>query len=195
MKLIKGLFWTLLAVFSLFFILIALWISFYPAKYTTNKICGAGVVFGAGITVNSEPSDALKCRLDKSLELYKNGKILKFVVSGRMPETVVMRNYLNRNMISPDLIESDYLGKNTYSTVLHARDYQISRLSNNSTIAFISQRYHLPRIAFLAWRLSLSNCVFVASEPKSVDAGENFMNSARESLALMKAVFLDGSQP
>ena len=79
-----------------------------------------GLVMGAA-TLNGRPSGYLKARLDLALQLWEQGKITVFIVSGSTSddEPAVMRAYLEENGVDPlDIVEDE--GGNSYVLVMRA---------------------------------------------------------------------------
>jgi vancomycin permeability regulator SanA len=174
----------------LFFFFLFFSIAFFPAAHDIEKESYLGVAFGAGITIAGEPSLALKYRLDKSLALYKEKKIVKIFVSGKPPETFVMKSYLiKNNVLTNDIIE-DPKGENTLETVENVRDFILTNHVTNG-IVFISQRYHIPRIILLSWKKNLHNVSFLASDAKKIKTEERILFIIREGFAFLKSAFLD----
>jgi SanA protein len=104
------------------------------------------IVFGAGLTTNNTPSDALMDRLTVAATLYKNGKVNKLFVSGdnwkqeyNEPE-VMKQTLVNEFLIPEDVISIDYAGRRTYDTCRRAHD-----LWGVDQAILVSQGYHLPR--------------------------------------------------
>lgn len=169
----------------------ALMILLYRPSRTLPANCEMAVVFGAGITKASEPSPALRYRLDKALELLKNGQIHTIYISGRAPETAVMKKYLIRNKTADTNIISDFNGRNTMATVLNALSYARER-NSESKIVFISQQFHLPRISLLVQKVRAANCYFIAADQKEIDNEDSLFFIARETLAYIKiSLFFD----
>lgn len=100
-----------------------------------------GMVMGAA-TVDGRPSGYLRARLDLALDLWHQGKITVFIVSGSASddEPAVMRKYLIENGVdSADIVE-DTGGLSSYSSCVRAKQaYRIDELM------VISQSYHVPR--------------------------------------------------
>ncbi|MFA7685887.1 MAG: ElyC/SanA/YdcF family protein [Candidatus Gracilibacteria bacterium] len=153
-----------------------------------EKLYDVGIVFGAGIKQNGEPSDVLKDRLKTANNLYRDNKIVKILVSGdnrfeNYNEPEVMKNYLVNNLgIEEKNIIVDYAGRRTYDTCIRAR-----KTWGIENAILITQEYHLPRALFTCKTLGIESIGFSATlQPYVKDAWFNL----REFAALHKA-FLD----
>jgi vancomycin permeability regulator SanA len=84
------------------------------------------------------------------------------MISGEDDEVRIMKNYLTFNGISPDIIIEDQASDNTFDTVTHCAEY-IESMELTEGVVFISQKYHIPRIALLARRSHIRNAYFVVT--------------------------------
>lgn len=168
----------------------SVFIALLPVSYDSISSHSIGVVFGAGITKSGEPSIALKFRLDKSIDLYRDRKIRLIFVSGLSAEAAVMKNYLVKNGIPALCILPDEKGETTFITIENARNY-IQNYNITDGAAFISQRYHLPRIMFIVRKLHIENSEFIAAEPNRINILEGSLAVLRETFAWLKNIFFD----
>lgn len=190
MKSFKKVLLVLILIAAVIFTATSLYIAFYKARYDIAQGRTVGVVFGAGITKSGEPSLALKYRLDKSMELYHHNKIKLIFVSGKIAETFVMKNYLIKNGITNQAVITDYNGKNTLFTIENAQRFSKSNHIQDGLV-FISQKYHIPRIAMMANKKKIKDPYFIAADPKKIDRDDQITFILRESLAFLKSLFLD----
>lgn len=166
------------------------YITFYPVQYSTNQNKELGVIFGAGINRNGEPSLALKYRLDKAFELYTDRYINKILVSGRTEETTVMKNYLVKKGLPIENIVQDNYGDTTYITIKNVKKYiQTNAISNG--VIFISQKFHIPRIIYISKKMNIKDAVYIASDPKRIKTLEELIIILRESFAFIKNIIID----
>ena len=189
-KIIKPILLVVLVFLLSVYVLVFNYIAGYKASYSMTGKSGLAIVFGAGITKSGEPSPALKSRLDKAIELYHKGNIIKIFDSGRLPETIVMKNYLKKNMINPDDIISDPMGIDTYYTIDDASVYGMVYNMTNIYV-FISQKYHIPRIMHIVKKMKINNTDFISADMKNVDPFSNFIFIFRESFAFIKDYLTD----
>ncbi len=147
-----------------------------------------GIVFGAGIKENGQPSDILKDRLKSAAELYKAGKIKKILVSGdnrfeNYNEPEAMYNYLvNVSGIAAGDVMRDFGGRRTFDTCIRAKE-----VFGVSEAVLISQEYHLSRAIFTCEGVGVESVGFSATrQPYVLDKYFRL----RELAAVYKA-FLD----
>jgi SanA protein len=190
MKFVRAFLLIVIAVFVLSLGGTAFYIASYPSVNDIRAGKYTGVVFGAGITRSSEPSEALKYRLDKAADLYKKKKIGKIFISGKIAETFVMKSYLVRNKVPATNIIVDFKGNNTYDTIVNIKAW-LSNGGQKENVAFISQKYHLPRIVLIAKKIGFENPLFIAADHKKIDRDENVFFILRESLAYEKTWLFD----
>lgn len=112
------------------------------------KPVDAAVVLGNKVEVNGQPSDRLKARLDKSIELYNEGYYTFIIVSGGIgkegfDEAKVMKAYLMDNGIAENNIIEDNNGYNSYMTAQNTRII-MDELGLDS-VMIISQYFHISR--------------------------------------------------
>ena len=102
------------------------------------------VVFGNEVLPTGEPSDRLKARLDKALEIYRQGYSKTIVVSGGtgksgFDEADVMKKYLTDHGVPESQILEDHNGTNTLKTAQN-----VAQLKPQSVIP-VSQYFHITR--------------------------------------------------
>ena len=188
MKLIRNAILSLSVLVIIFFAASFIYISSYKAEYNINGHSKFALVFGAGITIESKPSPALKLRLDKAIKLYKKDKIEYILISGKLKEVYVMNQYLFDNGVENKKIIEDTNGNNTYSSVINTKDYMRNNGITDSVV-FISQKFHMPRIILLARKENMSNIIFVSADKKEIADIEYLYFISRESVALIKSLF------
>jgi vancomycin permeability regulator SanA len=106
------------------------------------------VVLGNTVDLNGKPSARLQARLDKTIELYRQGIFKNTIVSGGVgkegfDEAVVMKQYLVAHGLPSAGIFVDSKGDNTYLTSKRTAELMTEH-QWQSAIA-ISQYFHLPR--------------------------------------------------
>lgn len=116
----------------------------------TDEIHAAdvAVVLGNKVEANGEPSERLKSRLDKAVELYNRGYFTSIIVSGGIgiegfDEGKVMKEYLMDQGISEENIIVDSHGSNTWMTAENTKRFMDEW--NGGTVMIISQYHHLSR--------------------------------------------------
>lgn len=113
------------------------------------------IVLGARVFSDNKISDVYADRLQEAVNIYKNNKVSKILVSGDHGQTDydevnAGKNYLLDAGVTPDDIFLDHAGFDTYDSVYRAKNiFGI----NNALI--ITQRFHLPRALYLGNELNL----------------------------------------
>ncbi|KKP37603.1 hypothetical protein A2483_00255 [Candidatus Peregrinibacteria bacterium RIFOXYC2_FULL_33_13] len=185
----------ILNIFILFFIAFSL-IQIYILKFSQKYIyenaseipkVKAVLVLGAKVYSKEVLSSILKDRLDNAIDIYKQGKAEKFLLSGdhgtqNYDEVNAMKNYLLENKISSKDIFLDHAGFDTYDSIYRARD-----IFGIKSIIISTQEFHLPRAVYIAKKLGLET--YGASADKQIYANRS-RNNQRELLARVKA-FID----
>jgi len=105
-----------------------------------------GVVFGNKVNEDGSLSKRLTSRLDKGLELYRNGMVKRLVVSGGLGkeghwEGSKMAEYLVSNGVRDSDILVDNFGNTTHATAVNFKKMGIDAQS----VILISQYYHITR--------------------------------------------------
>lgn len=112
------------------------------------KPVDAAVVLGNKVEVNGRPSERLKSRLDKSVELYKGGYFTFIIVSGGIgkegfDEAKVMKSYLIDKGLPEDKIIEDNNGYNSYMTAQNTS--KIMDELELDSVMVITQYFHVSR--------------------------------------------------
>ncbi|NQV90047.1 YdcF family protein [Candidatus Uhrbacteria bacterium] len=140
---------------------ICIWIRGKNSIYTnveTTHSSPVGIVFGAGLTLQNTPSDALMDRLTIASEFFFADRIERILVSGdnhiqEYNEPEVMRQTLIELFDIPEeAIFADYAGRRTYDTCRRAHD-----LWGIDHAILISQGYHLPRAIWTCEKLGIES--------------------------------------
>jgi vancomycin permeability regulator SanA len=106
------------------------------------------IILGSKINANGEPSVRLKARLDKGIELYKQGYFEHIIVSGGFgkegfDEATVMKDYLVAHQIPTHVVITDSQGDNTRATAMNSE--RIMRAHGFKSALVISQYFHIAR--------------------------------------------------
>lgn len=113
------------------------------------------VVLGCAVRPDGTPSPMLAERLDRGIELYKNGAAPKLLMSGdngqvEYNEVVTMGNYaLEKDVPSQDIF-LDYAGFSTYESIYRAKE-----IFQAKKILIVTQKYHLHRALYIAKAMGL----------------------------------------
>ena len=144
------------------------------------------IVLGARVYTDGNLSGYLQDRVDAALDLYRNGKVKRFLLSGDhgskdYDEVNSMKKYLNDRGVPNEDIFLDHAGFNTYNSMVRA-----AKVFEVTDCIIVSQDYHLPRAVFIANKIGLNAQGFATSSDRFPSA--NF-NKKREVLARNKSFF------
>lgn len=114
------------------------------------------VVPAARVHAGGRPSIALCDRLDRAIELYREGKARRILVSGNdgpsaNREPTVMRAYLEARGVPREDVLFDPSGFDTYSAMWRAR-----HAFGADHVIVVTQSFHLGRAVFLARAVGLN---------------------------------------
>lgn len=106
------------------------------------------VILGNKVEPDGKPSGRLKSRLEKAVELYREGYFNQIIVSGGVgvegyDEAEVMKQYLVQKGIPSDQIITDSMGLNTRATAKNTTE--IMGEINDKSVMVITQFYHISR--------------------------------------------------
>lgn len=123
-------------------------------------VADAAVVLGNTVERNGQPSERLKARLEKAVELYERKLVGKIIVSGGFgaegfEEADVMRDYLVSRNIPESSIILDKDGYNTHKTAVNTK--QIMQSRNMQSVIIVSQYFHITRSRLAFQRAGIEN--------------------------------------
>jgi vancomycin permeability regulator SanA len=124
-----------------------------------------GIVFGAGILPDKQPTPYLAHRIDTAIELYKAHRVDVLLMSGDNStiahnEPLVMEIYAIKHGVPKSAIVIDDAGFDTYDTC-----YRAHAIFGITSATLISQGYHLPRAMTTCKGLGVSNIGVIAIHP------------------------------
>ncbi len=143
-----------------------------------------GIVLGARVIGATQVSDVYADRLQTAVNIYKQGKIAKILVSGdhgqvTYDEVNAGRDYLLKEGVLASDIFLDHAGFDTYDSI-----YRAKKIFGINRALVITQEYHLPRALYFADNLDIDALGCRADLHEYVDI--NRMKQ-REVLARVKA--------
>lgn len=114
----------------------------------TREQAHVAVVMGSQVLPNGLPSNRLKARLDRALELYHKKQVSFILVSGGLgkeghEEGVVMGRYLMRKGVDRDEILVDTEGHDTFQTA--ANTAKILQERELGSVIVVSSYFHILR--------------------------------------------------
>lgn len=124
-------------------------------NYTNIKDADAILILGCQVKPDGSLSLMLKDRLDKGIELYKNGVAPKVIVSGDhgredYDEVNAMKKYMIQNEVPSEDIFMDHAGFNTYDSM-----YRAKNIFNVNKCVVVTQKYHLYRSVYIGNALGM----------------------------------------
>lgn len=140
----------------------------------SSRQADAALIFGA-LVRDGQISPLHAERLDTGVALYNAGKVSKLVVSNAPRAAAIMADYLRDQGIPDTVIEIDANALKTPHTCANEMDRQGQR----KTI-LISQRFHLPRIAYQCRKLGLTGQYVEADQP------HHEVSAARSPVAVLR---------
>lgn len=106
------------------------------------------IVFGAAVWNNDKPSHVLRDRILTAVQLYKQDKVQKIIMSGDnrftdYDEPTAMINYAQERGVMPEDLQADYAGRRTYDTC-----YRAKNIFGLDEAILVTQNFHLPRAIY-----------------------------------------------
>lgn len=155
-----------------------------------------GIIFGTTPrALNGLPNSYFTYRMRGAVDLYKAGKIKQIIVSGdnrtfKYNEPRAMRKALEQRGVNPADIIEDYAGRDTYDSVIRARD-----IFGVHKHLYITQRFQADRAITIATWNKIDAHAYIVPETKNVYIKLKLY--FREYLARVKMIFtlLLGVQP
>lgn len=145
------------------------------------------IVLGARVYPDGRLSGMLRDRVDTAVELYKQGKVRKLLMTGDNShvdynEPSAMRDYAVAQGVPLVDIQPDYGGRRTYDSCYRARDiFQVDEA------VIVTQAFHLPRALFLCNSLGV-DAVGVTADRQRYDPRSIGYSELREVPALLSAL-------
>lgn len=157
-----------------------------------NGQADAAIVLGNRVFANGALAPWTQGRVDKAMELYRNGQVKMIFASGGIgkdngyPEGKAMGDYLLHHGIPDTAITRDNLGQNTYLT---ARDFmQWNKTKGCSSVVIVSQFYHITRAKYILRKAGFKGKIYSASSDQF--AWKDIVGVIREVPAFYKYVLV-----
>jgi SanA protein len=169
--------------------------NFWVVKSTSSEVLtdykllqdsGVALVLGTSHRmVDGSPNPFFHNRMATAAELYKEGKIVHFIVSGDnrtkyYNEPAEMQKALIKLGVPSEAITLDYAGLRTLDSVVRCKE-----IFGQSKIIIITQPFHSYRALFISNYYEVNAVALVAEEPAQESAPRVYL---REYLARTKAV-------
>lgn len=163
-----------------------------PEEAQSLKTIDCILVLGCGVRDDGTPSDMLRDRLERGIELYFAGAAPKLLMSGdhgraEYDEVNIMKQYAIDKGVPSEDVFMDHAGFSTYESVYRAKEiFQVENM------IIVTQEYHLYRALYIAEKFGLT--AFGVSCDYNIYAGQT-MREVREILARNKDFFTSIFKP
>ena len=113
------------------------------------------LVLGCGVKADGTPSDMLRDRLLRAMEVYELGGSAKLLMSGdhgreNYDEVAVMKSFAVDAGVPSEDVFMDHAGFSTYESMYRAKEiFQVKK------VIIITQEYHLYRAIYIAQQLGM----------------------------------------
>ena len=157
-----------------------------PEKITEINNADCIIILGCGVKFNGQPSMMLADRLERGINLYKQGAAPKIIMSGdhgriEYDEVNTMKQFaIDKNIPSEDIF-MDHAGFSTYESMYRAKE-----IFKAQSVVIVSQEYHLYRAIYIAEKLGIE--AYGVNADYRLYGGEKY-REAREILARFKDFF------
>lgn len=136
----------------------------FNAESLDKPSCYTAIVLGASVHRNGSLSSVLLDRVNSALELYRSGKVKRFLLSGDHGQTDydevnTMKNYLIKEGVDSADIFLDHAGFDTYSSMVRAKE-----VFKVDSLYIVTQQYHLYRAVYIARKIGLNAYGYVADK-------------------------------
>lgn len=143
------------------------------------------LVLGAGLRRDGTPSDMLRDRLDRGIELYETNRY-KLLFSGDhgsddYNEVGAMMTYAESRGVACEDIFLDHSGFSTYESI-----YRVREVFGADKIIIVTQEYHMYRALYIAKQLGIE--AYGVTSDQHTYRGQGFRDT-REVLARFKDFF------
>lgn len=113
------------------------------------------LVLGCGVRPDGTPSDMLRERVQKGVEVFKQSNASYLLLSGDKSsedydEPAVMKKLAMELGVKEKDIKIDNIGFSTYESIYNAK-----KTENVNKIILITQGYHLPRVLYIARKMKI----------------------------------------
>ena len=157
-----------------------------PEKITEINNADCIIILGCGVKFNGQPSMMLADRLERGIDLYKQGVAPKIIMSGdhgqiEYDEVNTMKQFaIDKNIPSEDIF-MDHAGFSTYESMYRAKE-----IFKAQSVVIVSQEYHLYRALYIVEKLGIE--AYGVNADYRLYGGEKY-REAREILARVKDFF------
>ena len=159
--------------FRIPFLLFVLWIGTHVIVITWQGLqndpppADVAMVLGNRVYADGSLANWTKGRVDRALELYREGKVKRIFCSGGLgvedhfPEGTAMRNYLLAQGVPDSAVVADNDGANSYATAADFNKWNEER--KYSKVIVVSQFYHISRSVYILRKTGFVGAIYSAS--------------------------------
>jgi vancomycin permeability regulator SanA len=166
-------------------------IYYYSDEYETllkeNRKLDGGVILGAAVWGGNRPSPVLRERINKGYELYKNGIITYFVLTGGgSPGEMTEADVAKAELLKKGVIEKNIFAENRSNSTLEQITYlnkNLYRKNNWKEIVLITDNFHLLRAKQMCVFFKIKANTVASDTPLSAES--TFSYSLKESFAVI----------
>ncbi|WP_455683067.1 YdcF family protein [Thomasclavelia sp.] len=138
-------------------------------KYRYTKY-DCAIVCGYPANDNGKPSKIMKTRVDKAVELYKDGKIKFIILSGgsvknKYKEADVMEEYALGSGVNQDIIFKEDKAMCTYHNLMYTKEIMNKNHLKNCLV--VTNSWHLRKADHYARKFKFDYAMISAQAPKS----------------------------
>ncbi len=168
-KLLKGIYCFGLCFYAASFLFLCSFIAFNGIAETPTEELPRETVFitlGAKVSADKSPGIVLRRRLNRTAELMEECPEALCIVSGGqgsnepISEAQCMRDYLISKGISPDRVIMEDNATDTIENLKYSTALIGEKGLDGYTLAFVTSKFHTPRVQFLCSRMDIENAEF-----------------------------------
>jgi SanA protein len=153
------------------------------------------LVFGAGLRRDGSPTAILRDRVQSAVELYKNGKVKKLLMSGDNSnldynEPGAMREYALSLGVPESDIVLDYAGRRTYDSC-----YRAKSIFGIESAILVTQPFHLPRALYTCRNLGIDVSGFAAENISYRKSSQLYWNLREIAAMLVSTIEVNITHP
>lgn len=132
----------------------------YEGLHNYKGKADIAIVLGSTVYKDSSLSPVLQGRVDKALQLYREGRAGMIFASGGkgeygVPEGTAMKRYLVKNKVPPEKIIIDNEGDNTFRTAVNF--ISLNETHRYSSAFIVTSFYHITRSKYIFRKLGYKN--------------------------------------
>ncbi len=159
-----------LSVFGLLHLLVFRTVFERPQKKWKRKRYDCALVCGCPANLNGSPSATMKTRVERAVELWREGKVDKiFFTGGRVKnvhvEAEVMKEYAVALGVPEERIVTETQSVSTYHNMMHARRIMEDEGLKNCVV--VTNNWHLRKAGHYAKKFGLDYVMCGAKEPEN----------------------------